>query len=121
MRLLSTRSLRRGLAAAVIAALAALPAAAALAPGANAPGFTAEASLDGKAFPFSLEAALKKGPVVVYFYPSAYTGGAMPRPTPSPRRPTISPRRTVIETSWKPGPERFSTSSNGSPGAIFSL
>jgi peroxiredoxin len=75
MRLLSIRSLRRGLAAAAIAALAALPAAAALAPGANAPFFTAEASLDGKAFAFSLEAALKKGPVVVYFYPSAYTGG----------------------------------------------
>ena len=48
---------------------------AALAPGAAAPDFTAEASLAGKDFSFSLKDALKKGPVVVYFYPSAYTGG----------------------------------------------
>jgi thioredoxin-dependent peroxiredoxin len=48
---------------------------AALAPGATAPDFTAQASLAGKDFTFSLKDALKKGPVVVYFYPSAYTGG----------------------------------------------
>lgn len=48
---------------------------AALAPGTAAPDFTAEASLAGKDFSFSLKDALKKGPVVVYFYPSAYTGG----------------------------------------------
>ncbi|RDS83920.1 peroxiredoxin [Dyella monticola] len=53
----------------------AVPALAALAPGAVAPDFTAQASLAGKAFTFSLKHALKKGPVVVYFYPSAYTGG----------------------------------------------
>jgi peroxiredoxin len=40
-----------------------------------APVFTAKASLAGSAFDFSLKAALAKGPVVVYFYPSAYTGG----------------------------------------------
>ena len=40
-----------------------------------APDFSAQASLAGKAFTFSLKQALKKGPVVVYFYPSAYTGG----------------------------------------------
>jgi peroxiredoxin len=40
-----------------------------------APVFTAQASLAGKAFEFSLKNALAKGPVVVYFYPSAYTGG----------------------------------------------
>jgi peroxiredoxin Q/BCP len=40
-----------------------------------APNFTAPASLAGKAFQFSLQDALKKGTVVVYFYPSAYTGG----------------------------------------------
>lgn len=40
-----------------------------------APDFTARASLAGKPFDFSLAEALKKGPVVVYFYPSAYTGG----------------------------------------------
>lgn len=40
-----------------------------------APVFTAKASLGGSAFNFSLKSALAKGPVVVYFYPSAYTGG----------------------------------------------
>jgi thioredoxin-dependent peroxiredoxin len=48
---------------------------AALKTGDSAPDFKANASLAGKAFPFSLKQALKKGPVVVYFYPSAYTGG----------------------------------------------
>jgi peroxiredoxin len=52
-----------------------LPAAAALKEGQAAPAFQAEASLAGKAFPYSLAEALKKGPVVVYFYPSAFTGG----------------------------------------------
>jgi peroxiredoxin len=55
--------------------LAAWPALAALKPGDPAPDFSAQASLGGKAFDFSLESALKKGPVVVYFYPSAYTRG----------------------------------------------
>lgn len=40
-----------------------------------APVFTAPASLAGKEFNFSLKKSLAKGPVVVYFYPSAYTGG----------------------------------------------
>lgn len=53
----------------------ALPVAAALKEGAVAPEFIAPASLAGKPFTFSLKDALKKGPVVVYFYPSAYTGG----------------------------------------------
>jgi thioredoxin-dependent peroxiredoxin len=55
--------------------LMAVPAFAALSTGTAAPDFTAEASLAGKDFTFSLKDALKKGPVVVYFYPSAYTGG----------------------------------------------
>lgn len=46
-----------------------------LKPGDRAPLFSAPASLAGKDFHFSLRAALKKGPVAVYFYPSAYTGG----------------------------------------------
>ncbi len=54
---------------------AALPAAAALAPGQVAPDFKLRATLAGKAFDFSLKQSLKKGPVVVYFYPSAFTGG----------------------------------------------
>src|SRR6201994_2153795 len=46
-----------------------------LSKGDAAPAFTAQASLAGSAFDFSLKNALAKGPVVVYFYPSAYTGG----------------------------------------------
>jgi len=53
----------------------ALTAHAALEPGADAPMFDARASLDGKAFDYSLSEALQKGAVVVYFYPSAYTSG----------------------------------------------
>jgi thioredoxin-dependent peroxiredoxin len=52
-----------------------LPALAALQEGDAAPEFKLPASLAGKAFTYSLRDALKKGPVVVYFYPSAYTGG----------------------------------------------
>src|SRR5580693_8060171 len=59
----------------LLAAFAATPALAALKPGDMAPDFTAKGSLGGKEFTFSLKDALKKGPVVVYFYPSAYTGG----------------------------------------------
>ena len=51
------------------------PAFAALKVGDTAPDFSAKASLGGKEFTFSLKDALKKGPVVVYFYPSAYTQG----------------------------------------------
>ncbi len=53
----------------------AMPAFAALKEGDMAPKFEAKASLAGKAFEYSLADALKKGPVVVYFYPSAYTQG----------------------------------------------
>jgi len=53
----------------------AIPAYAALNAGDAAPGFEAKASLAGKSFDFSLASALQKGPVVVYFYPSAYTAG----------------------------------------------
>ena len=46
-----------------------------LSKGDAAPVFTAKASLAGHEFDFSLKNSLAKGPVVVYFYPSAYTGG----------------------------------------------
>jgi peroxiredoxin Q/BCP len=59
----------------LVAGLVALPAYAALKAGDTAPDFSAQASLAGKAFEFSLKQARSKGPVVVYFYPSAYTGG----------------------------------------------
>ena len=58
-----------------ISMLISLPVLAALKVGDKAPDFSARASLAGKEFNFSLEEALKKGPVVVYFYPSAYTKG----------------------------------------------
>lgn len=63
------------LVSAAMAALIAVPGLAALEPGAVAPDFTATASQAGKDFTFSLKQALAKGPVVVYFYPAAYTGG----------------------------------------------
>jgi len=40
-----------------------------------APPFAAQASLGGKVFSFDLEEALKNGPVVLYFYPAAFTSG----------------------------------------------
>ncbi len=59
----------------ICAALAALPASAALHVGDQAPDFSTQASLGGKVFTFSLADALKRGPVVLYFYPAAYTKG----------------------------------------------
>ena len=56
-------------------AVLAAPLYAALAPGAQAPDFTTEATLAGKPFTFSLAGALKNGPVVLYFYPAAFTPG----------------------------------------------
>ncbi|HKU64111.1 MAG TPA: peroxiredoxin [Rhizomicrobium sp.] len=65
-----------GLVAAFCATLPSItPAFAALKVGDTAPDFTAAGSLGGKDFSFNLKTALKKGPVVVYFYPSAYTNG----------------------------------------------
>ncbi|GAB6197577.1 peroxiredoxin [Lysobacter xanthus] len=59
-----------------VAALAlAFPAMAALKPGDAAPSFKAKAYLAGKRFTFDLADALRKGPVVVYFFPAAHTPG----------------------------------------------
>ncbi|MBN8816149.1 MAG: peroxiredoxin [Sphingomonas sp.] len=55
--------------------LAAVPAVAALSPGAVAPDFTTRGAIDGKIFRLTLSHQLKKGPVVLYFFPAAYTGG----------------------------------------------
>lgn len=63
-----------GLCAALAAALP-FSSQAALAVGAPAPSFSIEATLGGKVFDFSLDKALKKGPVVLYFYPAAFTKG----------------------------------------------
>ena len=66
---------RKSLLAALALAVLAPAVQAALEAGAPAPDFKTDASLAGKPFKFSLQDALKKGPVVVYFYPSAYTQG----------------------------------------------
>ena len=52
-----------------------LPATAALNVGEKAPDFTLQAALKGKPMTFSLKQALKKGPVVLYFFPAAFTKG----------------------------------------------
>ena len=67
--------MKLALAALVLSGVLAQSAFAALKEGDKAPEFTAPASLAGKEFKFSLKDALKKGPVVVYFYPAAFTGG----------------------------------------------
>jgi peroxiredoxin len=60
---------------ALAAALVTTSAFAALPNGTKAPDFTTPASLAGKEFSFSLAEALKQGPVVLYFYPAAFTKG----------------------------------------------
>ncbi|MBV8491060.1 MAG: peroxiredoxin [Candidatus Eremiobacteraeota bacterium] len=60
---------------AVAVLAAAAPALAAIAVGTQAPTFTLQATKGGKVFTFDLAAALKKGPVVLYFYPAAFTPG----------------------------------------------
>ena len=51
------------------------PSFAALKVGSHAPDFSAPAYLAGQPFTFNLADALKKGPVVVYFFPAAHTSG----------------------------------------------
>lgn len=55
--------------------VSAFPALAALKAGDKAPDFHAQASLGGQVSPFSLAESLRKGPVVLYFYPAAFTPG----------------------------------------------
>ncbi|WP_088310935.1 peroxiredoxin [Novosphingobium sp. B 225] len=43
--------------------------------GTRAPNFATQGALAGKAFGFNLAAALRKGPVVLYFYPKSFTQG----------------------------------------------
>jgi len=59
----------------LLAGLCAPPALAALKTGDLAPDFTAQAAVGGKDFIFSLADALKRGPVVLYFYPKSFTRG----------------------------------------------
>jgi thioredoxin-dependent peroxiredoxin len=67
--------MKRGFIFAVIAGIFAWPAQAALKNGTLAPVFTTQASLAGEEFTFSLADALRSGPVVLFFYPKAFTRG----------------------------------------------
>jgi peroxiredoxin Q/BCP len=67
--------MRRSVAAILASLLVAIPAFAALPDGTKAPDFSTKATLAGKEFNFALADALKKGPVVLYFYPAAFTPG----------------------------------------------
>jgi peroxiredoxin len=67
--------MNKTLIALVTASALATPAFAALPVGAPAPEITGTAYLNGAPSPFSLTQALKKGPVVLYFFPGAFTPG----------------------------------------------
>ncbi|WEK44284.1 MAG: peroxiredoxin [Candidatus Sphingomonas colombiensis] len=59
----------------IVAVAIAAPAAATLAPGAKAPDFTTRGAIAGKVVPISLAEKLRQGPVVLYFFPAAFTPG----------------------------------------------
>src|SRR3982750_107132 len=67
--------MRKLLIAIVASPLAAAPASAALKVGDKAPDFTTTGAVGGKEFKLHLADQLKKGPVVLYFFPKAFTSG----------------------------------------------
>lgn len=67
--------MKRFLAMALVLGALATPAYANMKVGDTAPTFTAQATVGGDQFTFSLADALKKGPVVLYFFPKAFTKG----------------------------------------------
>jgi len=67
--------MRKLLIAIVASTLAAAPAGAALKVGTAAPDFTTTGAVGGKEFKLHLAEQLKKGPVVLYFFPKAFTSG----------------------------------------------
>jgi peroxiredoxin Q/BCP len=72
---MSVTTIRRAASCAMFLLVAASPAFASLKSGDTAPEFKLQASMGGKVFAFDLAAALKGGPVVLYFYPAAFTTG----------------------------------------------
>ncbi|MBB3956672.1 MULTISPECIES: peroxiredoxin [Novosphingobium] len=69
------KNLAVSLALGLLAASVPAPGIAALPQGAGAPDFTLSAAKAGKPFNFSLHQSLRKGPVVLYFFPAAFTAG----------------------------------------------
>lgn len=67
--------MRKLLFAFVATCLIAAPASAALKVGESAPDFTTTGAVGGKEFKLDLKNQLKKGPVVLYFFPKAFTSG----------------------------------------------
>ena len=65
----------RQLATLIVLAAIATPAAAALPVGSKAPDFVTTGALAGKPFRLHLANELRKGPVVLYFFPKAFTQG----------------------------------------------
>ena len=71
----STRTVFAAAASAAALAFSAAPLAAQLADGAKAPLFTADGARAGKPVKVDLAKELERGPVVLYFFPAAFTGG----------------------------------------------
>ena len=103
--------------AALSACVVAQPAVAELEPGDAAPAFEADATLAGEPFRFVLGDALKKGPVVLYFYPKAFTKGctieanAFAEATPDPKTKPASrlpPAYSFIDSAQLPSPVKNS-------------
>jgi peroxiredoxin len=67
--------MRKLLFALAVISFAATPATAALKVGDQAPDFTTSGAVGGKSFKLHLAEQLKKGPVVLYFFPKAFTSG----------------------------------------------